>query len=95
MIAAIVVILAVFISADWYYYYKTRRSLDGEFGQRLAVLAELVSASLSEDSPRAGLRSPDGARARRIPRSPRSSSGFARRMTSPTFSSCARTERRS
>ena len=51
MIAAIVTILAVFISADWYYYDKTKRSLDEEFGQRLAVLAELVSASLSEDPP--------------------------------------------
>lgn len=55
MIAAIVAILAVFISADWYYYNRTRRSLDGEFGQRLAVLAELVSASLSENQRRPGL----------------------------------------
>ena len=54
MIAAIVVILAVFISADWYYYVKTRRSLDEEFGQRLAVLAELVSANLSGDTVRSG-----------------------------------------
>jgi len=54
MIAAIVAILAVFISADWYYYDKTRRNLDVEFGQRLAVLAELVSASLSEDPPLLG-----------------------------------------
>jgi signal transduction histidine kinase len=55
MIAAIVAILFVFISVDWYYYDKTRRSLDKEFGQRLAVLAELVSAGLSEDPPRPGL----------------------------------------
>ncbi len=54
MIAAVVVLLALFISADWYYYVKTRHSLDEEFGQRLAVLAELVAASLSEDSLRAG-----------------------------------------
>jgi hypothetical protein len=54
MIAAIVAILLVFISVDWYYYDKTRRSLDREFGQRLAVLAELVSASLSEGTPRPG-----------------------------------------
>ena len=50
MIPAIVVIIAVFISADWYYYYETRRTLDGEFGQRLATLAELVSASLAGDA---------------------------------------------
>jgi signal transduction histidine kinase len=50
MILAIIVIIAVFISADWYYYYETRRSLDGEFGHRLATLAELVSASLAGDA---------------------------------------------
>jgi signal transduction histidine kinase len=54
MIAAIIVILALLISADWYYYDRTRRSLDNEFGQRLSVLAELVSASLSGDSLRDG-----------------------------------------
>jgi signal transduction histidine kinase len=54
MIAAIVAILAGFISADWYYYDQTRRSLDTEFGQRLAVLAELVSATISDDSSAAG-----------------------------------------
>jgi signal transduction histidine kinase len=54
MIAAIVAILLVFISVDWYYYDKTRRSLDKEFGQRLAVVAELVSAGLSVDQPRSG-----------------------------------------
>jgi len=54
MIAAIAVILALFVFADWYYYDKTRRSLDEEFGQRLAVLAELVSSSLPAESPEAG-----------------------------------------
>ncbi len=54
MIAAVVVILALFMSADWYYYEKTRRSLDEEFGQRLAVLAELAAASLPKDFFQAG-----------------------------------------
>ena len=55
MIAAIAVVILVFISVDWYYYDKTRRSLDKEFGQRLAVLAEFVSARLSEDPSLPGL----------------------------------------
>jgi signal transduction histidine kinase len=54
MVAAIAAILVLFISADWYYYDKTRRSLDGEFGQRLAVLAELVSSSLPAEPPETG-----------------------------------------
>jgi signal transduction histidine kinase len=54
MIAAIATIVALFILADWYYYDKTRRSLDEEFGQRLAVLAELVSSSLPAESPETG-----------------------------------------
>lgn len=47
MMIAIVILISVFISADWYYYYKTRQSLDGEFGKRLEVLAELASATLA------------------------------------------------
>ena len=57
MVAAIIAILAGFISADWYYYDKTRRSLDGEFGERLAVLAELVSATLPDGSTGSGFDS--------------------------------------
>jgi signal transduction histidine kinase len=51
MTLAIIVLCAVFISADWYYYYRTRRSLDDEFGRRLTVLAELVSARIEAGSP--------------------------------------------
>ena len=72
MIAAIVAILAVFISADWYYYDKTRRSLDEEFGQRLAVLAELVSATLPDG--------PGGTRFRLLDEPARADSGFAARL---------------
>jgi signal transduction histidine kinase len=57
MIAAIVAVLAGFISADWYYYDQTKRSLDEEFGQRLAVLAELVSATISDGSAGGGFGS--------------------------------------
>jgi signal transduction histidine kinase len=50
MTLAIATLLTVFISANWYYYYKTRQSLDEESGRRLAVLAELVSASITKDT---------------------------------------------
>ena len=51
MAAAISVLVALFICADWYYYYRTRESLDREFGRRLKVLAELVSAEFGADAP--------------------------------------------
>jgi signal transduction histidine kinase len=51
MALAITFLVALFISADWYYYYRTRENLDGEFGRRLKVLAELVSAQIGAEAP--------------------------------------------
>ncbi len=50
MTLAIILLIAVFITADWYYYYRTKRSLDIEFGRRLEGLAELASAHLGPDT---------------------------------------------
>jgi len=47
MMIAIVILIAAFIAADWYYYYRTRQSLDREFGERLKAIAELAAASIS------------------------------------------------
>lgn len=46
MAAAVVVITAVFLSINWYYYRQTRASLDREFGIRLRSLAALAAASV-------------------------------------------------
>jgi signal transduction histidine kinase len=51
MVLAIALLVALFISVDWYYYYRTRESLDVEFGRRLSVLAELVAAHVGADAP--------------------------------------------
>jgi signal transduction histidine kinase len=47
MALAVVILVAAFVLADWYYYAKTRRSLDEEFGRRLAAIAELASSEVS------------------------------------------------
>ena len=47
MALAVVILVAAFILADWYYYAETRRSLDEEFGRRLAAIAELASSEIS------------------------------------------------
>jgi signal transduction histidine kinase len=46
MTAAVVLITVVFLSVNWYYYRRTRASLDREFGIRLESLAALAAASV-------------------------------------------------
>ncbi len=46
MITAVVIIVAVFMSINWYYYRQIRDGLDREFSIRLQSLASLVSASV-------------------------------------------------
>ena len=49
MTAAIVVITLLFLSINWYYYNKTRSTLDHEFSIRLRALASLAAASVDPD----------------------------------------------
>jgi signal transduction histidine kinase len=49
MAVALVFIVAVFLALNWYYYNRTRKSLDNEFGIRLKSLASLTAASVDPD----------------------------------------------
>lgn len=46
MILAVVLLVAVFLSLNWYYYWRTRKSLNEDFSFRLRALASLVSLHL-------------------------------------------------
>lgn len=46
MIFAVVLLAAIFLSINWYYYNLTRNGLDEELGSRLRALAALVSAGI-------------------------------------------------
>jgi len=41
---AVVLLIAVFLSLNWYYYKRTKKNLDDEFSQRLKAIASLVSS---------------------------------------------------
>ncbi|MCD6379295.1 hypothetical protein J7M07_02460 [bacterium] len=46
MILALLIITAILLSTNWYYYTKTKEHLDNEFGIRLQSVASLVSSNL-------------------------------------------------
>ncbi len=54
MILALLIVTAILLSTNWYYYTKTREHLDNEFGVRLQSVASLVSSNLE-----AGFFQPD------------------------------------
>ncbi len=49
MILAVVLLVAVFLSLNWYYYWRTRNSLDEDFSFRLRALSSLVSLHLERE----------------------------------------------
>jgi len=46
MILAVIILIALFLSTNWYYYNRTRRSLEDEFSFRLRALASIVASSI-------------------------------------------------
>ncbi|MBN1163313.1 MAG: hypothetical protein JXB45_01920, partial [Candidatus Krumholzibacteriota bacterium] len=56
MILAVVLLVAIFLAINWYYYRRTRFSLDRELSIRLQSLASLVSSTIApwEDELAAG-----------------------------------------
>jgi signal transduction histidine kinase len=63
MALAVAVLVAAFLAADWHYYAETRRSLDDEFGRRLAAIAELAASEISRLAAPISLEIFDDARA--------------------------------
>jgi signal transduction histidine kinase len=54
MVLAVAVLIAAFLSADWYYFTETRRNLDDEFGRRLIAIAELAAADIASSAGSSG-----------------------------------------
>ncbi len=50
MALAVIMLAAVFLWINWYYYQRTKLSLDEDFGFRLRTLASLVASSVDPDN---------------------------------------------
>ena len=46
MAIAVVLLITVFLSLNWYYYKRTKKNLDDEFSERLRAIASLVSSKV-------------------------------------------------